>query len=191
MDLALRNAKHYQSMLEESTSALDRDQKNYAANIAVADYQQALVDEGIARLNLERTVLKAPVDGYVSNSDLRVGNYATASRPIFALIAANSFYVSAYMEETKLDKINIGDKARVHLMGVTPEITGHVESIAYGIFDRERSPSPDLLANVNPTFSWVRLAQRVPVRVALDPPPKGVRLVSGLTATVSIEPGKK
>ncbi|MGB9154448.1 MAG: HlyD family secretion protein [Alphaproteobacteria bacterium] len=191
MELALRNAKHYQTMREESTSALDRDQKNYAATIAVADYEQAAADEGTAKLNLERTAVKAPIDGYVSNFDLRVGNYETASHPIFALVAANSFYVNAYMEETKLNKVHVGDKARIHLMGVDPEITGHVESVSYGIVDRERNASPDLLANVNPTFSWVRLAQRIPVRIELDPPPEGVRLVSGQTATVSIEPEKK
>lgn len=190
MELAERNAKHYDSMRSESVSALDRDQKNYTVSIAEADYQQALADEDTARLNLERTVLKAPVDGYVSNFDLRVGNYATAGHPVFALVASDSFRVEAYMEETKLEHVHIGDKALIHLMGGSKDFTGHVESIARGIVDRELNPSPDLLANVNPTFSWVRLAQRIPVRIALDPLPQGVTLVAGQTATVTIHPGE-
>jgi RND family efflux transporter MFP subunit len=191
MELAQRNAQHYKGMREESVSALDRDQKDYAASIAIADYQQAQADEGVARLNLERTVIKAPVDGYISNFDLRIGNYETAGHPAFALVAAESFYVDAYMEETKLERVHIGDKAVIRLMGSSKNIYGHVESIARGIVDRERNTSPDLLANVNPTFSWVRLAQRIPVRVALDPLPSGMRLVAGQTATVSVEPEKK
>jgi len=191
MELAQRNAKHYKGMREESVSALDRDQKDFAAAIAVADYQQALADEDVARLNLERTVIKAPVDGYVSNFDLRVGNYEAVGHPAFALIASDSFYVDAYMEETKLERVHIGDKVYVHLMGGTKGITGHVESIARGIVDREQNASPNLLANVNPTFSWVRLAQRIPVRIALDPLPENVRLVAGQTATVNIKPGTK
>jgi multidrug resistance efflux pump len=191
MELAIRNAKHYKAMREESVSALDRDQKDYTAAIAAAEYQQAIADQGVARLNLDRTIIKAPVNGYVSNFDLRIGNYETAGHPIFALVAADSFYVDAYMEETKLARVHIGDKAIIRLMGVRPEIQGHVESIAYGIVDRERNASPDLLANVNPTFSWVRLAQRIPVRIALEPMPKDVKLVAGQTATVNIEPGAK
>ncbi len=191
MELAQRNAKHYKDMRDESVSALDRDQKNYAASVAEADYQQALADEDVARLNLERTVIKAPVDGYVSNFDLRIGNYETAGHPAFALVASDSFRVEAYMEETKLDHVQVGDKAIIHLMGSSQDLTGHVESIARGIVDRERNPSPDLLANVNPTFSWVRLAQRIPVRISLDPLPEGVRLVAGRTATVTIKPREK
>jgi multidrug resistance efflux pump len=178
-------------MKTESVSALDRDQKNYAATTAEADYQQAVADEDVARLNLDRTVIKAPIDGYVSNFDLRVGNYETVGRPAFALVAADSFYVEAYMEETKLERVHIGDKAIIHLMGGGKDFTGHVDSIARGIVDREQNASPNLLANVNPTFSWVRLAQRIPVRIALDALPDGVRLVAGQTATVNIRAGEK
>ncbi len=191
MELALRNAKHYKGMREESVSALDRDQKDFAAAIATADYQQAVADEGVAELNLDRTTIKAPIDGYVSNFDLRIGNYETTGHPVFALVAADSFYVDAYMEETKLQRVHVGDKTVIHLMGVSKDLRGHVESIARGIDDRERNASSDLLANVNPTFSWVRLAQRVPVRIALDPLPKGVTLVAGQTATVNVESGEK
>ena len=191
MELAQRNAKHYAGMSQESVSALDRDQKDFAYDIATAEYKQAQADEETAKLNLDRTIVRAPIDGYVSNFDLRTGNYEAAGRSVFALVAASPFYVDAYMEETKLARVHPGDKAVIHLMGRKEKIHGHVESIAFGIVDRERNASPDLLANVNPTFSWVRLAQRIPVRIALDPLPEDMHLVAGQTATVTILPGEK
>ena len=98
--------------------------------------------------------------------------------------------MEGYFEETKLPRINVGDPARVYLIGERSVVEGHVESIASGIADRERQGSTDLLANVNPTFSWVRLAQRVPVRVALDHVPEAIKLVTGRTATVEVLPPK-
>jgi multidrug resistance efflux pump len=190
MELAQRDARHYQGMRAESVSELDRDQKESAASIAAAEYQQALADEGIAQLNLERTVIKAPIDGYVANTDLRIGNYETAGHPVFAIVAANSFYVAAYMEETKLQRVRIGDKATIRLMGAKQDLHGHVDSIARGIVDRERADSSTLLANVNPTFSWIRLAQRIPVRIELDEVPDDIHLVAGQTATVTVIPGE-
>jgi len=190
MELAERDAKRYVGMKEESISALDRDQKQSAAAIAEAEYQQALADQGVAQLNLDRTTYKAPIDGYITNADLRIGGYQTAGHPLFALVASDSFYVAAYMEETKLQRVHIGDKANIRLMGVHEPLTGHVESIARGTVDRERTDGATLLPNVNPTFSWIRLAQRIPVRIALDPLPDGVTLVAGQTATVTIEPGE-
>ena len=100
---------------------------------------------------------------------MRIGGYQTAGHPIFALVAADSFYIAAYMEETKLQRVHTGDKALIRLMGVHGNLTGHVESIARGTVDRERTDGETLLPNVNPTFSWIRLAQRIPVRIALDP----------------------
>jgi multidrug resistance efflux pump len=122
---------------------------------------------------------------------MRPGDYVDAGKPLFALIDSDSFRVEGYFEETKLPRIKVDDPARVYLVGEGAAIEGHVESIAGGIADRERQGSADLLANVNPTFSWVRLAQRVPVRIALDHVPAGVRLVTGRTATVVISaPGQ-
>ena len=187
MDQAEDDAKRYKGMRAESYSAIDRDLKTTAAAVAAAHYEQAKADEDLARLNLERTEVKAMVDGYVSNFNLRVGNYLTAGHPIFVLVASDSYHVIAYMEETKLRHITLGDKARVHLMGHTQELNGHVESIARGIVDRERSDTSGTLANVNPTFNWVRLAQRIPVRIALDDVPADMLLVAGQTATVNIK----
>jgi len=108
-----------------------------------------------------------------------------------ALIDSDTLRVEGYFEETKLPRIHVGDKASIRLMGDKAILTGRVESFAGGIEDRERTAGANLLASVNPTFSWVRLAQRVPVRIALDPLPDDVRLVSGRTATVSVEaPGE-
>jgi multidrug resistance efflux pump len=103
-----------------------------------------------------------------------------------ALIDSDTFRVEGYFEETKLRRIHIGDSATVKLIGDPNEISGHVESIASGIEDQSRSTSSDLLASVNPTFNWVRLAQRVPVRIKLDNVPPQIRLVTGRTATVSV-----
>ena len=104
-----------------------------------------------------------------------------------ALVDAASLHVDGYFEETKLPRIRVGDPVRVRLMGEGRDIAGRVESIAGGIEDRERAASSGLLANINPSFTWVRLAQRVPVRVALGPVPEGVALIPGRTATVEVE----
>jgi multidrug resistance efflux pump len=153
---------------------------------AQAALAQTIVAHDTAKLNMERTTVLAPVNGYITNFELRPGNYATAGRPIFALVDSDSLHVDGYFEETKLPRIHVGDRVSVRLMGESQLLYGHVESIAGGIEDRERGPSSNLLSNVNPTFNWVRLAQRVPVRVALDKLPPDVRLIAGRTATVSI-----
>ena len=119
--------------------------------------------------------------------ELRPGAYVAVGKGVMALIDSDTLRVEGYFEETKLPRIKVGDKAKVRLMGEDTVLTGHVESFAGGIADRERTADSNLLASVNPTFAWVRLAQRVPVRIVLDPAPEGVRLISGRTATVEIE----
>lgn len=155
---------------------------------AKAAYDQALADRDLAKLNLERSAVKASVNGRITNMELRPGAYVTTGKGVMALIDNDTLRVEGYFEETKLPRIHIGDKASIRLMGDDAVLTGHVESFAGGIEDRERSAGSNLLANVNPTFAWVRLAQRVPVRIALDSPPETLRLVSGRTATVAIGP---
>jgi multidrug resistance efflux pump len=147
---------------------------------------QAAVARDIAKLNLDRTTVNAPVNGVLANVELRPGNYASAGRPIFALIDSDSLHIEGYFEETKLPRIHLGDRVSVRIMGETQLLYGHVDSISGGIEDRERGPSANLLPNVSPTFNWVRLAQRVPVRVHLDKPPGDVRLIAGRTATVNV-----
>lgn len=149
---------------------------------------QAQVQAQAARLDLERSQVRAAADGRITNLDLRQGAYARAGQPVMALVDAGSFYVEGYFEETKLPGIQEGDPVRITLMGDARPIDGHVESIALGIADRDRQTGANLLPDVNPTFNWVRLAQRIPVRVRIDHVPPGLRLVAGQTATVAVEP---
>lgn len=185
-DQAARDVKRNRS-LGQLVSAETVEQSQTRLQQTDAALAQAKVQLDVAKLNLERSRVIAAVDGRVTNLDLRVGSYATAGHPVMALVDAHSFYIEGYFEETKLVRIKEGDAALVTLMGDDRQIHGHVESIALGIADRDRSTSANLLPNVNPTFNWVRLAQRIPVRVKIDSIPDGVRLVAGQTATVAIE----
>jgi len=153
-----------------------------------AGLDEAMTALDLSQLNLKRTNVKARIDGYVTNLDFRPGDYFAAGEPALTLIDSDSFYVDGYFEETKLARIQVGDRARVQLMGESQVLTGYVQSITRGIADRERISDPDLLPDINPTFNWVRLAQRIPVRIALDRTPKNILLVMGRTATVEVLP---
>lgn len=163
------------------------------ARVATAEaaLAQASSSRDAAALNLNRTKILASVNGVVTNLDLHPGDYVGAGQQAMALIDNDSLRVEGYFEETKLGLICIGAPVRVRLMGEAQDVTGHVESIAFGINDDSRSNSGNLLPSVEPTFSWVRLAQRIPVRVKIDKAPAGLRLISGRTATVTVEPMHK
>lgn len=167
---------------QQAQAKVDQDQ---------AALDQALAARDLAQLNLKRTVITAPADGYLSDLALRVGDYVTAGKPVLALIDSGSFRVEGYFEETKLRGVRVGQAVDVRIMGEPGALRGHVQSIAAGIEDRDRAPGATLLPNVNPTFSWVRLAQRVPVRISLDQPPKDLRLIAGRTASVAIHGGDR
>jgi len=157
---------------------------------AEAQYQVAIAQRDSARLNLDRTKVIAPVDGYITNLSVRRGDYASAGVAKIAIIDSHSFWVYGYFEETKLPYVAVGDKAKIQLInGAT--LRGHVDSISRGIYDRDNPQSRELLADVNPTFNWVRLAQRIPVRIQIDEVPKDVLLAAGLTCTVTLEPGNR
>ena len=149
---------------------------------------QAQAGVDAAKLNLDRTTVYAPVDGTVANVDLHPGDYLAAGHAALGLVDVASLHVDGYFEETKLARIHVGDRADVQLVGDKRLLKGHVVSLSPGIEDRERGPSGDLLPNVNPTFSWVRLAQRIPVRIHLDQTPPDATLISGRTATVIVHP---
>lgn len=143
-----------------------------------------------AHINLERAQVRSPVNGIVTNFSLTPGTYATAGQAVMAIVSQDSYYISGYFEETKLSRVRVGMRATVQLMGESHILEGHVEGLAAGIEDRDRvASSGALMANVNPTFSWIRLAQRVPVRIAIDKIPDGVTLIAGRTATVVIDDG--
>jgi len=176
------------TQLDDLVSQETREQGQTRTDQARAALAQAQVNLDTAKLNLQRSHVVSAVDGTVTNLDLRVGAYATASHPVMAVVDSHSFYIEGYFEETKLPGIQLGDKADVTLMGTNQPLKGHVESFAEGIADRDRSTSQNMLPNVNPTFNWVRLAQRIPVRIAIDAVPSNVRLVAGQTATVKVLP---
>jgi multidrug resistance efflux pump len=179
---AQREATRYHALNSLSVSQETQQQKTAALEQAQAAYQEALADRDTAKLNLDRTAVSAPVNGVITNFSLQPGNYVSAGHAVTALVDTDTLRVDGYFEETKLAAIHIGDPVTVTLMGHGSPLRGHVQSIAGGIVDRDRSDGSNLLADVTPTFSWVRLAQRVPVRVTLDAAPAG--LLPGLTATV-------
>jgi len=167
----------------------NRDDASNIADSALADYQHALAQLDAAQLNLKRTKVLATVDGYVTNLNVHRGDYARVGDPKMAVIDQDSFWVYGFFEETKLPHIRVGDKADLQMMS-GEVLKGHVESISRGIYDRDNPESRELVADVNPTFNWVRLAQRVPVRIHIDEIPDGFLLAAGTTCTVIVDQGK-
>jgi multidrug resistance efflux pump len=167
-------------------SAEEQERTSSTATVASAQLEAAQAALDLAKLNLERSVLRSPVNGYVTNLRLRVGDYANAGQPKVAVIDADSFWISGYFEETKLSQMHPGDPARIKLMGYEPILTGHVDTIARGINDRNSAPDALGLQDVNPVFTWVRLAQRIPVRIHIDQVPDGVILAAGTTCSISV-----
>ena len=186
LDNANADLKRYSALTPGVVVSAQRmDQVAASQGSAQAAYDQAVADVALARLNLERSEVRASVSGMVTNNELRPGAYLTPGKGVMALLDTDTLHVQGYFEETKLQRIHIGDPVNVRLMGSSHVLQGKVESVAAGIEDRDRSNGSTLLANVNPTFNWVRLAQRVPVRIVLDRAARS-RLVAGATATVEV-----
>ena len=187
--LAMReqNARRRLALDEQVVSREDRDDAANAAAAARAEYQlaQALLEK--AELDLARTRVLAPVDGYVTNLGVRPGDYAEAGVAQVAVVDRDSYWVYGYFEETKLPLLRIGDAVEMQLMS-GQVLEGHIDSIARAIYDRDNPQSRELIADVNPTFNWVRQAQRVPVRINIDRVPDGVLLAAGITCTVVVKP---
>jgi multidrug resistance efflux pump len=181
-------AARYKSLSNNATSAQTRDTSNAQALEATAAYKLAQANLGVAQLNLERSTVRATVNGTVTNFSMQPGDYVSAGTAVVAIVDTDSLYVDGYFEETKLRGIAPGDAATVTLLQGGPAIKGHVTGLAAGIADAERIAAPTLLADVTPTFTWVRLAARVPVRISLDKVPPGLHLVAGMTCTVAIAP---
>jgi multidrug resistance efflux pump len=171
----------------------EEEKQTFASNARAAEatYQQAQANLAQAQVNLARTRVVSPVNGYVTNLLLQQGDYVTAGENAISVVDSDSFWVDGYFEETNLDQIQPGDPATIKLMGYRRTLTGHVSGIARGIVVANAQPGGGGLANVNPIFTWVRLAQRVPVRIHIDHVPEGVRLVVGETATVQINPAPR
>jgi RND family efflux transporter MFP subunit len=143
-----------------------------------------------AEINLRRTEVRSPVNGIVTNLLLREGDYAREGATNVSIIDTDSYWIDGYFEETKLARLCVGDRAEAKLMGYSAPITGHIATVTRGVSVSNAAASTQGLPNVDPVYTWVRLAQRVPVRIAIDKVPPGVPLVSGLTATVTIRDGK-
>jgi len=167
----------------------NRDDASNIANSALADYQQAQAQLAAAQLDLKRTTILATVDGYVTNLNVHRGDYARTGEARMAVVDRDSFWVYGFFEETKLPHVRVGDHAELQMMS-GEVLQGHVESISRGIYDRDNPESRELIADVNPTFNWVRLAQRVPVRIHIDEVPEGYLLAAGTTCTVIVRPGE-
>ncbi len=180
-----------QKLTNLSVSNEEKEIYGNSALSANAAYQQALANRDQARVNLERTRIVSPVNGYVTNLLVQLGDYVNVGQKSISVVDANSFWVDGYFEESNIPQIHEGDPATVKLMGHSQILSGHVGSIARGIEVPNARPDLSGLASVNPIFTWVRLAQRVPVRIRLDDVPQGVQLVAGMTATVQIDPQPK
>ncbi|PSS56540.1 HlyD family secretion protein [Pseudomonas sp. BBP2017] len=167
----------------------NRDDASNIANSALADYQHAQAQLAAAELDLKRTRILATVDGYVTNLNVHRGDYARTGEPKMAVVDKDSFWVYGFFEETKLPHVKVGDQADLQMMS-GEVLRGHVESISRGIYDRDNPQSRELIADVNPTFNWVRLAQRVPVRIHIDEVPEGFLLAAGTTCTVVLKPSR-
>ncbi len=185
MDEAGRNARRYHQLMVNG-DATREVARNMEARFekSRSDYQEAMARLSIAILDQKRADVRARVNGKIANMTLEPGDYVHRGEGVLSLVDTDSLHVDGYFEETKLSRIHIGDPVEVRVMGDHRSIWGHVSGIAGGIRDRERHEKPGDPPDVNPTFSWVRLAQRIPVRVHLDKIPEGLRLVSGRTVTV-------
>ncbi|HVJ41789.1 MAG TPA: HlyD family secretion protein [Dongiaceae bacterium] len=186
MVVAQQRSARRAALTDLAASKEEKEQFSGNAAVAAANYNEALAEVDVAKVNLERSVIHAPVNGYVTNLLLRQGDYATAGQKSVSVIDSDSFWIAGYFEETKLAQIHRGDVAHIKLMGFAGDVRGHVDSLARGITDQNGDSGSEGLATVNPVFTWVRLAQRFPVRVHVDQVPAGVDLAMGMTCTISI-----
>jgi len=197
--LAARHAQHlmlldqYQRRLKlapgYTITVENLDNARRQSETAAANYQQAIAARDTAALNLKRTEVRASVNGFITNLNLAKGTYASQGKAVMALIDSDSYRVEAYFEETKIPHIKAGASAEIYLMDGSPALQGTVLGIARGITDQDNKDGPELLSSVNPTFTWVRLAQRIPVRVHLTHVPPGVLISAGMTCTVVMKEG--
>ena len=168
-----------------SQKDLVRNQTNYYKSLADIDSSRESLNT--AKLNLSYTKVYAEVDGYVSNINFQIGSQASSGKPILALVDENAYWVFGFFREDAIPEVEVGDIAKVTLLAYPDTaLTGKVESIAWGIAHSDGNPGNNLLPSVKPVFQWIRLAQRIPVRIKLDKLPKNVKLRFGLTASVMI-----
>jgi multidrug resistance efflux pump len=195
----VQNAQQFTSQLHQQEAGLKTAQANLELTkrqlasltaqraSAEATLGQAKAQQGQAQVNLQRTRILSSVDGYVTNLLAQFGDYVNIGVNTMSVVDANSFWVDGYFEETNLAPIRVGDPAEIKLMGYTQVVRGHVDSIARAINVANAQPNNQGVATVNPIFTWVRMAQRIPVRIHIDEVPPSVVLAAGMTATVQID----
>jgi multidrug resistance efflux pump len=195
----VQNAQQFTSQLHQQEASVQSAQENLNQTLrqveslkaqrlsAEAGLAQAKAQLDQAQVNLERTRILAPVDGYVTNLLAQLGDYVNVGANTISLVDADSFWVDGYFEETNIVPIRVGDSAQIKLMGHSQIVRGHVDSIARAINVANAQPNSQGVATVNPIFTWVRLAQRIPVRIHIDEVPPDVILSAGMTATVEID----
>lgn len=186
LDMRHQQAMRRRNLDSSVVSVESREDVSAQEKQALANYQASLAAQDTARLNLQRSEVRSPVDGYVTNLNLYAGDYVSAGVARMAVIDRHSYWVYGYFEETKLANVRVGARVEVRLLSGGSPLKGHVESIARGITDRDNPTGVNLLADVNPVFTWIRLAQRVPVRIHLDEQPDGYPLAMGTTCTVTV-----
>jgi multidrug resistance efflux pump len=185
---AKREAERREKLSELAVSVEQQQSYESTAVAAQARYQQAVANRDQAKVNLQRTEIRSPVNGWITNLLAQQGDYATVAQNVISIVDADSFWVDGYFEETQLASIHEGDPAKIKLMGYSQIIQGEVSGVARSINVENAQPNQAGLARVNPIFTWVRLAQRVPVRIRINQVPDGVRLVGGMTATIQVDP---
>ena len=182
----LAQSQYQQHQQSQSQDPLDGETSRISAEVAKADYNEAVAKPNTLQLNLERTKVKAPQTGSIVNLDLREGNYVQQGSPVLSIVKQGSFFVTGYFEETKLPLVHIGQRATVKLMSSEHTLTGKVVSIGQAIANTSVGHNEQMLPKIQQTFNWVRLAQRIPVDIELDPVPEQVRLVAGTTVSVHL-----
>lgn len=186
MTMRYREAERRSELDSDVISSENRQNSRSQAEAAEAFYQETRAAFETAKLNLQRADVRSPVDGYITNLNIHAGDYVTAGAARLAIVDRNSFWVYGYFEENKLRLLHTGAPVEIRLMSSGAPLRGHIESISHGITDHDNPAGRELLADVNPIFNWVRLAQRVPVRVKIDRIPENIPLAAGMTCTVVI-----
>ena len=189
-DLDVKKAQDARRQQLTTLSTSIEEKQQYAGSFSVAQgaYQTALANLEQAKVNLDRTDVRSTVNGYVTNLQLRVGNYANVGSANISIVDSDSFWIAGYFEETKMGSFKVGDPAKVYLMGYDQPIFGNVQSITRGISDQNATVSTQGLPSVQAVYTWVRLAQRIPVRIAIGTVPPNVTLAAGMTATIIVTP---
>ena len=187
-DLAVKKAQNARRAALTTLSTSIEEKQQFDGNARMAEAALASAKAGLsqAEINLQRTEVRSPVDGYVTNLLMRVGDFARAGTPNLSVIDENSYWIDAYFEETKLANFHVGDPVEATLLGFQDPIKGRIESITGGISAANAASSTQGLPNVDPIFTWVRLAQRIPVRIRIEQVPPDVPLIAGMTCSISV-----